>query len=88
VPDAVNGTEKTHKDNGDIYITETTSPTLVKLFQQQFQSDFSLFLKLRYEELLFGGHIYYSNIYWEEARLQCLDYVVLSLIISAELLSL
>ena len=48
---------KTHQDNRDIYITKTTSPTLAKLFQQQFQRDFSLFLKLRYEELVFGGHI-------------------------------
>jgi hypothetical protein len=53
----VKGTRKTHQDKGDIYITKTTSPTLVKLFQQQFQRDIALFLKLRYEELVFGGHI-------------------------------
>ena len=33
------------------------SPSVVKLFQQQFQNDFSLFLKLRFEELVFGGQI-------------------------------
>ncbi|PUZ61558.1 hypothetical protein GQ55_4G285800 [Panicum hallii var. hallii] len=56
-PEGVKGTRKTNQDKGDIYITKTTSPTLVKLFQQQFQRDFALFLKLRYEELAFGGHI-------------------------------
>ncbi|RLN11437.1 anthranilate O-methyltransferase 2-like [Panicum miliaceum] len=56
-PEGVKGTGKTHQHNRDIYITKTTSPTLAKLFQQQFQRDFSLFLKLRYEELVFGGHI-------------------------------
>ncbi|PVH48192.1 hypothetical protein PAHAL_4G272600 [Panicum hallii] len=56
-PEGVKGTRKTHQDKGDIYITKTTSPTLVKLFQQQFQRDIALFLKLRYEELVFGGHI-------------------------------
>lgn len=57
VPEGLNGTGKTHQDKGDIYITKTMSPSIVKLFQQQFQKDFSLFLKLRYEELVFGGQI-------------------------------
>ncbi|RCV21057.1 hypothetical protein SETIT_4G106900v2 [Setaria italica] len=56
-PKGLKGTGKTLKDKGDIYITKTTSPSIVKLFQQQFQKDFSLFLKLRYEELVFGGQI-------------------------------
>ena len=38
-------------------MTKTMSPSVVKLFQQQFQNDFSLFLKLRFEELVFGGQI-------------------------------
>ncbi|PAN25070.1 hypothetical protein PAHAL_4G272400 [Panicum hallii] len=56
-PGGLKGTGKTHQDKGDIYITKTMSPSVVKLFQQQFQKDFSLFLKLRYEELVFGGQI-------------------------------
>ncbi|CAN6170415.1 unnamed protein product [Urochloa humidicola] len=56
-PDGLKITTKMRQDNGNIYITKTTSPALVKLFQQQFQMDFSLFLRLRYEELVFGGHI-------------------------------
>ena len=56
-PEGLKGIGKTHKDKGDIYITKTMSPSVVKLFQQQFQNDFSLFLKLRFEELVFGGQI-------------------------------
>ncbi|KAF8641717.1 hypothetical protein HU200_067740 [Digitaria exilis] len=56
-PEGLKGTRKTCQDKGDIYITKTTSPSIVKLFQQQFEKDFSLFLKLRYEELVFGGQI-------------------------------
>ncbi|TVU11857.1 hypothetical protein EJB05_45466 [Eragrostis curvula] len=56
-PKGLEGTRKTHTDGGDIYITSTSSPSTVKLFQKQFQKDFSLFLKLRYEELVFGGQM-------------------------------
>lgn len=56
-PEGLKSIGKTHKDKGDIYITKTMSPSVVKLFQQQFQNDFSLFLKLRFEELVFGGQI-------------------------------
>ncbi|AQL00847.1 Anthranilate O-methyltransferase 3 [Zea mays] len=41
----------------DIYITKNMPPSMVKLFQQQFEKDFSLFLKLRYEELVSGGQM-------------------------------
>ncbi|CAN6178607.1 unnamed protein product [Urochloa humidicola] len=56
-PEGLKGARKTSQDKGDIYITKTTSPSIVKLFQQQFQKDFSLFLKQRYDELVFGGQI-------------------------------
>ncbi|CAL5047058.1 unnamed protein product [Urochloa decumbens] len=56
-PEGLKGMKKTSQDKGDIYITKTTSSSIVRLFQQQFQRDFSLFLKLRYEELVFGGQI-------------------------------
>ena len=48
---------KTPQDERDIYITESSSPALVKLYQVQFQKDFSHFLRLRYEELDFGGQM-------------------------------
>jgi hypothetical protein len=47
----------TQKSCLDIYITKTMSPSMVKLFQHQFQKDFSLFLRLRYEELVSGGQM-------------------------------
>ncbi|CAD6341945.1 unnamed protein product [Miscanthus lutarioriparius] len=39
----------------NIYITKTTPSFVVKCFQEQFHKDFSLFLKLRHEELVYGG---------------------------------
>jgi anthranilate O-methyltransferase len=56
-PEGLEGVTKTPQDEGSIYITETSSPLVVKLCQRQFQKDFSLFLKLRYEELVFGGQM-------------------------------
>ncbi|WVZ92567.1 hypothetical protein U9M48_038618 [Paspalum notatum var. saurae] len=56
-PEGIMATRKTCLDKGDIYITKTMSPSIVKLFQQQFQKDFSLFLKLRYKELVFDGQM-------------------------------
>ncbi|KAL6606951.1 hypothetical protein ACP70R_042604 [Stipagrostis hirtigluma subsp. patula] len=56
-PEGLEGTIKTHLDKGNIYITKITSASMVKLFQEQFKKDFSLFLKLRYEELVFGGQM-------------------------------
>lgn len=53
-PEQLKGTQKSCLD---IYITKTMSPSMVKLFQHQFQKDFSLFLRLRYEELVSGGQM-------------------------------
>ncbi|XP_006655959.1 anthranilate O-methyltransferase 3-like [Oryza brachyantha] len=42
-------------NGGNIYITKSTPPSVVKLYQDQFQKDMALFLKLRHQELMPGG---------------------------------
>ncbi|TVU31358.1 hypothetical protein EJB05_23041, partial [Eragrostis curvula] len=46
---------KTHMNRENIYITKTTPPSVVRMYQEQF--DFSHFLKLRSEELVLGGRM-------------------------------
>ncbi|CAL5075801.1 unnamed protein product [Urochloa decumbens] len=55
VPDGLYAYGDAHLNKDNIYITKTTEHVAVKQFQDQFQKDFSLFLKLRHEELVYGG---------------------------------
>ncbi|XP_043692885.1 S-adenosyl-L-methionine:benzoic acid/salicylic acid carboxyl methyltransferase 2-like [Telopea speciosissima] len=40
-----------------IYLAKTSSPSVYKAYLEQFQKDFSVFLRSRYEELVPGGHM-------------------------------
>nr|CAB3447595.1 unnamed protein product [Digitaria exilis] len=44
-------------NEGNMYIWETTPPSVVELYQKQFQEDFSLFLQLRHKELVSNGQM-------------------------------
>uniref|UniRef100_A0A0E0DZR9 Jasmonate O-methyltransferase n=1 Tax=Oryza meridionalis TaxID=40149 RepID=A0A0E0DZR9_9ORYZ len=52
VPEGLEASGKSLSNKDNIYISSTTTPLVVKLFQEQFRKDFSLFLKLRHEELV------------------------------------
>ncbi|XBI37173.1 hypothetical protein VPH35_122556 [Triticum aestivum] len=47
----------THVNEGNIYIGKSTPPIVIKLFQEQFKTDFELFLALRSRELVNGGRL-------------------------------
>ncbi|KAJ1265546.1 hypothetical protein BS78_08G084000 [Paspalum vaginatum] len=56
-PEGLEAWRQTYLNEDNIYITKTTSPFVVKKFKEQFHKDFSLFLKLRYEELVYKGQM-------------------------------
>ncbi|KAF8701825.1 hypothetical protein HU200_033147 [Digitaria exilis] len=55
VPDELYARGFLNEDN--IYITNTTTPLVVKYYKEQFDKDFSLFLRLRHQELVSRGKI-------------------------------
>lgn len=42
-------------NKGNIYLARTSPPSACKVYKEQFEKDFSLFLKLRSEEIIPGG---------------------------------
>lgn len=57
VPEGLEGKREVYLNGESMYIDNNTPPPVVKLFQEQFRKDFSLFLRLRHEELVFGGQM-------------------------------
>ncbi|RCV10500.1 hypothetical protein SETIT_2G116600v2 [Setaria italica] len=55
VPEGLDTSKEAYLNKDNVYITNTTTPFAVKQFQEQFHKDFSLFLELRHEELVYGG---------------------------------
>ncbi|WVZ90435.1 LOW QUALITY PROTEIN: hypothetical protein U9M48_036737, partial [Paspalum notatum var. saurae] len=56
-PEGLEAWRETYLNEDNIYIAKTTMPLVVKKYQARFYKDFSLFLKLRYEELVYGGQM-------------------------------
>lgn len=44
-------------NKGNIYMAKSSPPVVFKAYLEQFQRDFSLFLKLRSEEMTCGGRM-------------------------------
>ncbi|CAN6373114.1 unnamed protein product [Urochloa humidicola] len=55
VPELLDARREVLLNKDNIYITKTTSPFVVKCFKDQFNTDFSTFLKMRHKELVYGG---------------------------------
>ncbi|KAF5454424.1 hypothetical protein F2P56_024090 [Juglans regia] len=49
--------EMVESNKGNIYMAQTSPPSVLRAYHAQFQADFSMFLKCRAEELVLGGRM-------------------------------
>ncbi|KAG1363842.1 putative SAM dependent carboxyl methyltransferase [Cocos nucifera] len=47
-------------NEGNIYVSETSPPAVVKSYQEQYRRDFTTFLESRFQELGFGGRMVFT----------------------------
>ncbi|XP_010928139.3 anthranilate O-methyltransferase 1 [Elaeis guineensis] len=60
VPPGVESSTGVPLNEGNIYIWETSPPSVVKSYQEQYQRDFATFLESRFQELSFGGQMVFT----------------------------
>ncbi|XP_038978997.1 anthranilate O-methyltransferase 3-like [Phoenix dactylifera] len=60
VPPGVESNTGVPLNKENIYISETSPPTVVESYQEQYRRDFTTFLKSRFQELGFGGRMVLS----------------------------
>lgn len=60
VPPGVESDTGVPLNGGNIYISETSPPAVVKSYQEQYRRDFTTFLESRFQELGFGGRMVFT----------------------------
>ncbi|KAJ0516034.1 putative salicylate carboxymethyltransferase [Helianthus annuus] len=54
--------EMENTNKGNIYISKTSPPSVIKAYHEQFQRDFLIFLKCRAEEMVSGGRMVLTTL--------------------------
>ncbi|GMH17491.1 hypothetical protein Nepgr_019332 [Nepenthes gracilis] len=57
IPSGLDAKNGPMQNKGNIYITKTSTKTVMNTYKQQFKTDFNLFLKSRAEEMVSGGRM-------------------------------
>ncbi|GAB4838444.1 hypothetical protein Ancab_039851 [Ancistrocladus abbreviatus] len=79
VPKGLVGDNGKHLNKGNIYISKTSPPEVGKAYQDQFERDFTLFLRLRLQELIPGGRMVLIMLATSESREASIFWELLSM---------